>query len=84
MATIKDQVFVVTGGGGAIARPIVQAFAAAGAKVVAVDRSAEIAGRAADAGAWPLAADLSTAAGAELVSSRSRRARCARSFGRQG
>ncbi|HZS38239.1 MAG TPA: SDR family NAD(P)-dependent oxidoreductase [Polyangia bacterium] len=67
MASIRDQVFVVTGGGGAIARPILQSFVAAGAKVVAADRTAEIAARAADTGASPLAADLSSAAGAAAM-----------------
>jgi NADP-dependent 3-hydroxy acid dehydrogenase YdfG len=67
MQIIRDQVFIVTGGGGAIARPILRAFAAAGAKLVAVDHTRAGAERAADTGAWPLTADLSTPAGAEAM-----------------
>jgi NADP-dependent 3-hydroxy acid dehydrogenase YdfG len=66
---LDDRVFVVTGGGGAIARPILQAFAGAGARLVVADRSVEIARAAAEAvGGLPLAVDLTQPqGGAELV-----------------
>jgi NAD(P)-dependent dehydrogenase (short-subunit alcohol dehydrogenase family) len=62
--SIKDHCFVVTGGAGAIARSILKSLAAAGAKVVAVDRTQAHADLAADTGAWPLGADLSSFEGA--------------------
>jgi|SRR5579862_5966087 len=62
--SITDQVYVVTGGGGAIARSILKALGAAGAKLVAVDRTQAHAEAAADTGAWPLGADLATFDGA--------------------
>src|SRR4051794_7812626 len=68
MASLKDQVYVVTGAGGAIARPILRLFAAAGAQLVVVDRTLEHAQAAAgEVGGLPLAADLTTPAGAEAV-----------------
>src|SRR6516162_8172949 len=60
--SIKDHCFVVTGG--AVARSILKSLAAAGAKVVAVDRTQAHADLAADTGAWPLGADLSSFEGA--------------------
>jgi NADP-dependent 3-hydroxy acid dehydrogenase YdfG len=66
MAQLDGQVFIVSGGGGAIARPILQAFADAGANVVVVDRGLEHASRAAETiGGLALAADLTTRDGAE-------------------
>jgi len=66
---LDDRVYVVTGGGGAIARPILQAFAGAGARLVVADRSLEIAHAAAEAvRGLPLAVDLTKPeGGAELV-----------------
>jgi NADP-dependent 3-hydroxy acid dehydrogenase YdfG len=66
---LTDRVYVVTGGGGANAQPILRAFAGAGARLVVVDRSEEIARRGADGvGGLPLALDLShPEAGGELV-----------------
>src|SRR3954468_4986342 len=65
---LSDRVYLVTGGGGAIARPILHAFAGAGAQLVVVDRTIEHARAAADEiGGLPLAADLTTAAGAEQM-----------------
>ncbi len=67
---LTDRVYVVTGGGGAIAQPILRTFAAAGAKLVVVDRSLDYARAPAEAvGGLPLAVDLTQPdAGAELVS----------------
>src|SRR5689334_4214470 len=66
---LRDRVYVVTGGGGAIAQPILAAFAGAGARLVVADRSHELAARGAGPiGGLPLAVDLSQpASGAELV-----------------
>ena len=67
MQPLEGRVFVVTGGG-AIARPILHAFAGAGAKVVVVDRTIDHAQKAAELVAGlPLAADLATAAGADQM-----------------
>ena len=66
MAALSDRVYVVTGGGGAIARAILRAFAGAGAQVVVVDRTLDHARAAAEeVGGLALAADLTTAAGAD-------------------
>jgi NADP-dependent 3-hydroxy acid dehydrogenase YdfG len=63
---LHDRVYIVTGGGGAIAQPILTAFAGAGAQLVAADRTLEIAQRAAHG--HPLAVDLSLPEGAaEMV-----------------
>jgi NADP-dependent 3-hydroxy acid dehydrogenase YdfG len=69
MRGLDDRVYVVTGGGGAIARPILQAFAGAGARLVVADRSVEIARAAADAvSGLALAVDLTRPeGGTELV-----------------
>src|SRR5437762_1592683 len=66
---LRDRVYVVTGGGGAIARPILAAFAGAGAHLVVADRSLEIAaGGAEGVSGLPVAVDLSQPqAGDELV-----------------
>src|SRR4051812_10361402 len=65
MQTLADRVIVVTGGGGAIARSILRAFAGAGARVAVVDRTAEHARAAAEEIAgFGLGADLATTAGA--------------------
>jgi NADP-dependent 3-hydroxy acid dehydrogenase YdfG len=66
---LRDRVYVVTGGGGAIARPILAAFAGAGARLIVVDRTTEIAARGAGGvNGLPLAVDLSQpSGGAELV-----------------
>lgn len=59
-------VYVVTGGGGAIGRSVLETFADAGAKLVVVDRALEAAQAAGDGyGAMSLAADLTSRAGAE-------------------
>jgi NAD(P)-dependent dehydrogenase (short-subunit alcohol dehydrogenase family) len=66
--TLQDHVYIVTGGGGAIARPILRAFAAAGARPVVVDRTEELArGGADELGALALAADLSSPEVAEAM-----------------
>src|SRR5689334_12092712 len=65
---VSDQVFIVTGGGGAIARPIVERFSRAGAKVVVVERALEHArARAAEVGGLAVAADLTRAADAAAM-----------------
>jgi NADP-dependent 3-hydroxy acid dehydrogenase YdfG len=66
---LKDRVYIVTGGGGAIARAILRAFADAGARLSVVDVTLELArGGAATVDGLALAADLTTAAGAaEMV-----------------
>ncbi len=68
MDTLKDRVFIITGGAGAIARPIVRTFAKAGAKPALVDRSMEH-GKdlAAEVGGVAIAADLTTSAGARAM-----------------
>jgi NAD(P)-dependent dehydrogenase (short-subunit alcohol dehydrogenase family) len=64
--TLGGQVFVVTGGAGAIARPILAALAKAGAKVVAVDRTLDHAqAAAAPHGGLGVAADLTRFEGAQ-------------------
>lgn len=68
MDTIKDRVVVVTGGGGAIARAILAAFARGGARLAVVDRTLAHAHPAADAvGGLAIAADLATAEGAAAM-----------------
>src|ERR1700690_3872349 len=66
---LHDRVYVVTGGGGAIARPILAAFAGAGARLVVADRSPEIAARGAESvNGLALAVALSRrGGGAQLV-----------------
>lgn len=62
---LTDRVFVVTGGGGAIARPILRALRQAGARLAVVDHAAEPAEQAAaSVGGLAVTADLATAAGA--------------------
>jgi NAD(P)-dependent dehydrogenase (short-subunit alcohol dehydrogenase family) len=64
--TIEGKVFVVTGGTGAIARPILAAFARAGARVVAVGHEAGRARAVADPlGGIGIGADLTRPEGAE-------------------
>src|SRR5262249_18766585 len=66
--TLQDHVYVITGGGGAIARPIVRAFAAAGPRPAVVDRTQELArGGADEVGALALAADLGSPEVAEAM-----------------
>jgi NADP-dependent 3-hydroxy acid dehydrogenase YdfG len=71
MRTIEGEVFLVTGGAGAIAHPILAAFVEAGARVGVVDRAEDSArARAAElpAGrAIPIHADLTTAEGAAAM-----------------
>jgi NADP-dependent 3-hydroxy acid dehydrogenase YdfG len=68
MGSLKDQIFVVTGGAGAIARPILASLAGAGAKVVAVDREQAHARAVADPlGGIGLSADLTKADGAAAM-----------------
>jgi NADP-dependent 3-hydroxy acid dehydrogenase YdfG len=56
---LSNKVYAVTGGAGAIARPILHTFAKAGARVVVVDRALEHAQSAAEpVGGLPLAIDL--------------------------
>ena len=63
--SLSGKVFVVTGGAGAIARSILEALVAAGAKVVVADRSApHAAAVAAAVGGVPLAIDLGSIDGA--------------------
>jgi NADP-dependent 3-hydroxy acid dehydrogenase YdfG len=65
---LTDRVVLVTGGGGAIAGSIVRTFAGAGARVVVVGHQLEHArAAAAEVGALPLAADLTTADGAAAM-----------------
>jgi len=62
------RVYIVTGGGGAIARPILETFAAVGAVVVAADvRATTLPASVAAAGGLALEADLATPAGAERL-----------------
>lgn len=64
----EERVIVITGAGGAIAQPIVRAFAGAGARVLLVDRTeALVHDLAAEIGGLGLAADLSTPAGAAAM-----------------
>jgi NADP-dependent 3-hydroxy acid dehydrogenase YdfG len=64
-APLAGKVFVVTGGGGALAHAIVTAFAAAGARLAIADRSAERAAAAAAAvSGLALAIDLGSLEGA--------------------
>src|SRR5262245_29456302 len=57
---LRDRVYVVTGGGGAIAHPILAAFSGAGAHLVVADRTHAIAARGAEPfGCLPLEVDLS-------------------------
>ncbi|MGZ3408297.1 MAG: SDR family NAD(P)-dependent oxidoreductase, partial [Polyangia bacterium] len=65
MPPLTDRIFVVTGGGGAIAGPIARSLTHAGARLVLVDRVLEhVAERAREHHATPLAADLTTLDGA--------------------
>jgi NADP-dependent 3-hydroxy acid dehydrogenase YdfG len=65
---MDDRVYIVTGGGGAIARPILETFSAAGAVVVAADvRATPLPASVASAGGLALEADLGTPAGAERL-----------------
>jgi len=62
MSILQDKVFIITGGAGAIAQPIVRAFMDQGARVVVVDRTAHP-----GPGALTLAADLTSPLGAEKM-----------------
>jgi NADP-dependent 3-hydroxy acid dehydrogenase YdfG len=65
MAPLTDRIFVITGGGGALAGPIARGLAHAGARLVLVDRVLEhVAERAREHHALPLGADLTTLPGA--------------------
>jgi NADP-dependent 3-hydroxy acid dehydrogenase YdfG len=65
---MDERVYIVTGGGGAIARPILETFSAAGSVVVAADvRAATLPASVAAAGGIALEADLATPAGAERL-----------------
>src|SRR5438874_8726641 len=65
MAPLTDRVFVITGGGGALAGPIARCLAHAGARLVLVDRVLEhVTERAREHHATPLGADLTTLDGA--------------------
>jgi NADP-dependent 3-hydroxy acid dehydrogenase YdfG len=65
---MKGGVYIVTGGGGAIARPILETFAAHGAVVVAADvRLAAPSPTVEAAGGFALESDLATSAGAERL-----------------
>jgi NADP-dependent 3-hydroxy acid dehydrogenase YdfG len=62
------RVYVVTGGGGAIARPILETFAAQGGVVVAADvRAAALPAAVESAGGFALESDLATPEGAERL-----------------
>jgi len=64
--SLAGKVFVVTGGAGAIARPILSVLARAGAQVVVADRTLEHARAAAEpVKGTPIAVDLGSAEGAE-------------------
>ena len=59
MAPLTNRIFVITGGGGALAGPITRALAHAGARLVLVDRVVEhVSERAREHHATPLGADL--------------------------
>jgi NADP-dependent 3-hydroxy acid dehydrogenase YdfG len=63
---LSERVYVVTGGGGAIAQPILRAFSQEGARLVVAGRDVEAAAQA--VGGLPLAIDLAQPdSGAELV-----------------
>lgn len=65
MTSLHDRVFIVTGGGGAIAGPIARALGHAGARLVLVDRHEDhVAERAREFHALGLGADLLTLPGA--------------------
>jgi NADP-dependent 3-hydroxy acid dehydrogenase YdfG len=65
---MESRVYIVTGGGGAIARPIVDTFSGAGAVVVAADvRATTLPAAVASAGGLALEADLATPQGAERL-----------------
>jgi NAD(P)-dependent dehydrogenase (short-subunit alcohol dehydrogenase family) len=65
---MHDRVYIVTGGGGAIARPILETFSAAGSVVVAADvRTTTLPAAVTSAGGFPLEADLATPVGAERL-----------------
>jgi len=65
---MTDRVYIVTGGGGAIARPILETFSATGAVVVAADiHLATLPPSVASAGGLALEADLATPEGAERL-----------------
>lgn len=71
MATLEGRAYLITGGGGAIARPIVHAFAGAGATVAVVDRTEEHARSAAtEVAGLAIGADLTTPAGADAMVAR--------------
>lgn len=68
MTSLTDRVFILTGGGGALAGPCARALAQAGARLVLVDRSeARLAERAREFRALALGADLVTAEGAAAM-----------------
>lgn len=65
MAPLTDRVFILTGGGGALAGPIARCLQHAGATLVLVDRNEDhVRERAREHHATPLAADLATLDGA--------------------
>jgi len=65
---LRDRVYVITGGGGAIAQPILAAFSGAGARLVVADRTHAIAARAAEPlGCLPLEVDLMQPAGGDTL-----------------
>ncbi|MBI5531173.1 MAG: SDR family oxidoreductase [Deltaproteobacteria bacterium] len=68
MSPLDQKVFIITGGAGAIARPILRAFADAGSKLVVVDRTEQHArAAAAEVGGLGIAADLATPSGADAM-----------------
>jgi NADP-dependent 3-hydroxy acid dehydrogenase YdfG len=71
MQTLRDKVIIITGAGGAIAGPVEQAFADAGARPLLVDRDVvRIQGRASSYSTPPVVSDISTLAKAqEMVES---------------
>jgi NADP-dependent 3-hydroxy acid dehydrogenase YdfG len=65
MASLQDRAFLITGGSGAIAQPILRGFASAGCRLAVVDRTVEHArAAAAKVSATAIGADLTTAQGA--------------------